>query len=388
MSVRPWLAVAALAAAAMACARSDAGPSEWAPVIRLVPSSADGPARVEVAGLPASVLDDIDDEELADAEWSALLRVSVSDEAPAVLGSYEVRDGALRFTPAFPFDPGREYAVRFDPAVVAPTPIRPPLSARVALPARTKEPSTVVAQIYPSSEIVPENLLRFYIEFSAPMGRGSGLEYIELLDESGRPVEAPFLPLDYEFWSPDRRRFTVFFDPGRVKDGILPNKQLGRPLHAGRTYTLIVRREWHDGDGLPLKQEFRRLLRVGPAQTQPLDTAAWQITSPPAGGRAPLVVAFRDPLDHGLLMRALGVRMNGSPVAGDVRVEPGERRWLFTPETAWRAGVYEVLALSILEDVAGNQIGRAFEVDNFDTVDKSPDPKTVLLPFRIPPPTS
>jgi hypothetical protein len=39
--------------------------------------------------------------------------------------------------------------------------------------------------------------------------------------------------------------------------------------------------------------------------------------------------------------------------------------------------------LSILEDRAGNQIGRAFEVDNFETVDKGPDPRTVMLPFRV-----
>ena len=43
----------------------------------------------------------------------------------------------------------------------------------------------------------------------------------------------------------------------------------------------------------------------------------------------------------------------------------------------------QLLALDILEDVAGNQIGRAFEVDNFDTVDKSPNPQTITLPFSI-----
>ena len=42
-----------------------------------------------------------------------------------------------------------------------------------------------------------------------------------------------------------------------------------------------------------------------------------------------------------------------------------------------------LLALDILEDVAGNQIGRAFEVDNFETVDKSPDPKSVSIPFTV-----
>ena len=48
---------------------------------------------------------------------------------------------------------------------------------------------------------------------------------------------------------------------------------------------------------------------------------------------------------------------------------------------AWRAGQYHLLALDTLEDVAGNQIGRAFEVDNFDTVDKSPNPQSITIPF-------
>jgi hypothetical protein len=59
------------------------------------------------------------------------------------------------------------------------------------------------------------------------------------------------------------------------------------------------------------------------------------------------------------------------------------RPWTFTPRQGWRPGSYEVLVLSILEDRAGNQIGRAFEGDNFDTVDKGPEPKTVTLPFLV-----
>ena len=45
-------------------------------------------------------------------------------------------------------------------------------------------------------------------------------------------------------------------------------------------------------------------------------------------------------------------------------------------------GTYHLLALDILEDVAGNQIGRAFEVDQFETVDRSPDPKSITIPFQ------
>jgi hypothetical protein len=54
-----------------------------------------------------------------------------------------------------------------------------------------------------------------------------------MVDERGRPVDIPFLPVQADFWNADHTRYTLFFDPGRVKQGILPNEQLGRPLRAG-----------------------------------------------------------------------------------------------------------------------------------------------------------
>ena len=83
--------------------------------------------------------------------------------------------------------------------------------------ARRARRTTVVAQVYPTSDVVPENQLRLYIHFSAPMGLKGGLDYIHLLDDAGSEVKDPFLPLDTEFWNDDRTRYTVFFDPGRAE---------------------------------------------------------------------------------------------------------------------------------------------------------------------------
>jgi hypothetical protein len=69
------------------------------------------------------------------------------------------------------------------------------------------------------------------------MGRTAGLGHIRLVDENGREVVDPFLPLDVAFWNDDRTRFTVFFDPGRVKRGILPNERMGWGLQ-GRPTTV------------------------------------------------------------------------------------------------------------------------------------------------------
>ena len=82
-------------------------------------------------------------------------------------------------------------------------------------------------------------------------------------------------------------------------------------------------------------------------------------------------------------MRALGVTRDGKEVEGDIAINELETGWTFTPKDPSRAGICGLLALDILEDLAGNQIGRAFEVDNFESVDKSPNPQTLTIPFYV-----
>ena len=382
MSVR-MLRAAAISTFLIATACSS-GNSVSTPAI-VLGNQTSGPSYVEVTGLSSAHLRAVRTAAFTNEQWARLFRVAISDTAPGMLGTYDVIDSTLRFTPQFPLDPGRPYIVRFDPSHLpgANAGAAPPIVATVTVPATHVVPSTTVARVYPSGDAVPENLLRMYIEFSGPMGRPTGIPHMKLLGPDGREIEGAFLPLDYEFWDRAHTRFTAFLDPGRVKSGILPNKQMGRALDAGRTVTLVISPEWRDEHGLPLKNEFRRVFKVAPPVQKPLDPRAWRIEPPAAGSRNALVVTFPKALDHGLLMRALGVTRDAVAIAGDVTVENAETRWLFTPREPWRAGQYDLLALDTLEDVAGNQIGKAFEVDNFDTVDKSPNPQRITVPFTV-----
>jgi hypothetical protein len=63
-----------------------------------------------------------------------------------------------------------------------------------------------------------------------------------------------------------------------------------------------------------------------------------------------------------LLLRAIGVRRDGAVLTGRVQVDAHETRWTMTPDALWQPGRYELIALGILEDLAGNRIGRAFEI--------------------------
>ena len=375
-----------LAATALLAAACTTRPDVPAHRIRLV---ADDPAvstpYIEVSGLSRSEVAALARIRESAGDWQRVLAVRVAGapaDQPSVAGKHLLHDRTIRFIPAFPLDPGRRYDVAFDPGPLGAT-ASASLSATVALPAAAPSPPTFVTQVFPSAEVVPENQLRMYIHFSAPMGRRGGLQHVALLDDREREVEDPFLPLDAEFWNDDRTRYTVFFDPGRQKRGILPNRQLGPSLVAGRRYTLVVRRDWVDGNGNPLRETFTRQFRVGPPDMEPLDPSRWRITAPAEATRDPLIVVFPAPLDHGLLLRAVGVRRDGQPVTGEVRVDERETRWTVTPAAPWARGRYELIALSFLEDLAGNRIGRAFEVDGFDRVDTQTVPEVIATPFNL-----
>jgi hypothetical protein len=311
-----------------------------------------------------------------------------SADRPAVLGTYTVGDGVLRFTPRFPFDPGQRYDVRLDlsqlPSSSAAAVWRSQIIATsVALPAREGRETTRVVAVFPGADDVPENLLRMYIVFSAPMSLGGASGHVQLLDEHERVVEDPFLPLDVDLWNDNRTRYTVLFDPGRVKRGILPNEEMGRALEAGRRYTLVVDDGWRDAAGQQLVAPFRRSFRAGPPADHALEPQAWRIEAPLAQTRDPLLVTFPASLDHGLLQRALTVSLNGERVTGDVQTDAGETRWRFSPAAPWRAGAYQLHASSILEDVAGNRIGRPFEVEKLAAGRLRSEARSAALPFVV-----
>ena len=56
------------------------------------------------------------------------------------------------------------------------------------LPKPVRKPTTVVAQVYPTANHLPENLLKFYLHFSAPMSQGDCYRHIKLLDAKGKAI--------------------------------------------------------------------------------------------------------------------------------------------------------------------------------------------------------
>ena len=315
---------------------------------------------------------------LNNPNFEAIFRVTVDKpDAPPIAGAYSMVEGALVFRPKYRLEPGLAYHATF--RLVNET-----ASGAFTAPKPKVEPTSYVERIYPSSSALPENQLKFYIHFSASMSRGEASKRIHLIEDGANEVKHPFLELDEELWDRDFRRFTLLFDPGRVKRDILPNREVGPPLKAGHSYTLVVDSDWKDATNVQLKEPFKKAFQAGPAERAPIDPKQWQILAPVPGTTGPLVVDFPRPLDAALLLRFLDVSdAKGNLIQGKVTLDNEERRWLFTPSTPWVASRYSIEVVSTLEDMAGNKIGRAFDVDRFEQVEQRVTSGTYSLPFTV-----
>ena len=354
------------------------------PLIQWVPAA--DRLNVEVSGLDETALAALRD--WPAEKWGALLAVRVQQEgAPPMLGAWSADPAArlIRFTPQFPLTPGVAYSAVFDPS-------RLPGAARAGrsitsgftVPARPRGPGTVVTNIFPSAPEVPENLLKFYLHFSASMSRGNIYDHIHLRNEAGKEVELPFLEIDEELWDPEMKRLTLFIDPGRIKREVRPLEEIGPALEEGRRFTIAIDAAWLDANGQPLAKKYERTFQVGPPDRTPIEPREWKIDPPSAGRFGALRVTFPEPIDHALALRLLQVtREDGTPVAGTAALADAERRWSFTPARPWQRGAHQLIVPGTLEDLAGNNVGKAFEEELLGPGTRRELGKTVKLPFVV-----
>ena len=377
------------------------------PRIRWVQRPGSDRVAVEVLDADPEILGPLGRSKLTPEQWSSFFSIVVADDSDLVkkktpiLGSYKrSAELAIVFEPRFPLEPGLKYRAEFNPVQLyatvppegggcslCPIPWEPRTKKIVvsefSLSARAAEATTSVAHVYPSRDELPENLLRFYVHFSAPMSRGEVYERVHLLDASGIPLESPFLELAEELWDPSGIRLTLQFDPGRIKKGLKPREEVGPILEAGKKYSLVIDRGWPDAQGNPLTAEYRKAFTAVPADETSPDPKSWKIHAPAARSREPLEVTFPESLHHAMLGRVLAVTdARTELVQGQIEIDRGETRWRFTPDVSWTPGPYALVVDQSLEDLAGNNITRPFEVDVFQKVERRATVETITLPFN------
>lgn len=98
-----------------------------------------------------------------------------------------------------------------------------------------------------------------------------------------------------------------------------------------------------------------------------------------------MTLEFNEPMDEALLDRMILVRdSTGHEIPGTFKIDHQETRWQFTPQGTWSPGNYLIEVDSALEDLAGNKIGRLFDVDLSGKIETTLRSPKIRLNFVVP----
>lgn len=305
-------------------------------------------------------------------DWKAIFPVQFGEKLdptlPSMLGKYEVKNQSVFFQPRFPFTQGKAYTAAFQSEVFSEKMgidcSEKTIIQSFEIPNSQPVIPTFLEQIYPTDSLLPMNLLKIYLYFSAPMRSGQAFEHLKLLNEKGEVVADPFLYLDKELWDKEGKRLTIWFDPGRIKRDLTPNEMFGLPLQTGQSYQLVADKNWQDIRGNSLKENFVKSFSVVENDRQQPKTTDWTIDFPKSGTPTALKIRFGEAMDYALLQNSLAIfNKKNEIVAGEVKIKNGEKEWWFLPKENWQAGTYTLRVAAVLEDLAGNNLNRLFDRD-------------------------
>lgn len=342
------------------------------PIFGLV--SNDGKSSITLRGLSVreyQFLKQLQSEEL-DSALRLYVDESLNDKETTktipVMGRTELRGDALVFVPRFPLVPGQAYVSIY----------HSPLSDRLVRSSplqleKQRESAPEIVGVFPSDPRLPRNLLRLYVHFSKPMKQGDAYQHLEIIQNDGRRLDLPFLEIAEELWDPSGTRLTLLLDPGRIKRGLVPNREVGPIFSIDQNYQLIIKCTWLDLNGTPLKHDYQKRFSIIPDFTDRIDPLSWELRAPKncnsshpldASSDDAIHILFPIPMDHALLARCIRVRSeNGTEIVGDIQIFHTEHQWSFRPRKGWQPGKYRIEIDPILEDISGNNILRPFEVE-------------------------
>jgi Bacterial Ig-like domain len=282
------------------------------------------------------------------------IRITVGDTSnESMLGEWADKGGRMLFTPMVPFTHGLRYSVIYKEKVVG--------SFDVPFYPNSKKPTL---SIYPSQDTLPENILKMYFQFTEPMVEGQSLKHVSLLNKNGDTLAGIFLELQPELWNTEGTMLTLWFDPGRIKRDLIPNRSMGNPLKDGERYTLRVSGKWKSKSGLMLQDSYSKSFVASARDEIVPDMDLWKLIEPVSGTTAPVSIYFSEPLDFSLIQSAIHVLdENKETVAGRIQSMNEETGIIFTPKATWEKGNYLLRVELRLEDLAGNNLSRPFDRD-------------------------
>jgi hypothetical protein len=238
-----------------------------------------------------------------------------------------------------------------------------------------------ILAIYPTTDSIPVNILRFYIQFSAPMQEMDILKHIKLSNEEGKNITGVFFENQYELWNENRTKVTLIVDPGRVKLGLLANNKMGRAFDVGKRYTLTIDSLLLDFNDQQLKENLTKTFLAVQADTIPPDTKIWQLTLPKVNTQDIITIDFKDKIDHISAQTLIKVFQNNKEIHGLISLTNKEQKYTFMPDKNWKKGSYQILLHASLEDIAANSVNQVFDHKPLDFNKK--DKGSLTLNFTI-----
>ncbi len=280
------------------------------------------------------------------------LKVTLANSNQNILGNLSEDGDAILFTPLIPLTPGLTYKIMQAGKFIG----------EIKVPVSNSNEAPHIIAVYPQGDTLPENNLKLYLQFSHAMLTGNAIDHITLLHGKDT-LQDVFLDLQPELWDTTGKVLTLWLDPGRIKRGLVLNRERGNPLKRGDNYQLIISSKWKDSRGLNL-QEYSKNFVAGPWDDQQPDINKWQLNLPLSGTKDPMVIKLNEPLDHYLLQESVTVlNSRGVPVQGTCSVSNNDGTWEFTPTQPWLAGNYILRVDARLEDLAGNNLNKVFDRD-------------------------
>jgi hypothetical protein len=217
--------------------------------------------------------------------------------------------------------------------------------------------------LLPHNDTLPANHLKLYLVFNQSMKEGGNMDLLELWDLSnGRKVSRPFLDLQPELWNYSGDTLTVWFDPGRIKRELIPNKTMGPVLHPGRKYEIRVLPGMMNALGVPIKDELQITFIAGVEDRSSPVPSQWEISRPKSGTAEVLSITFDEPLDPVTVLNyALIKDDKGDEFPGSYSLSHRSDTLYFKPLKNWQKGSYTILFDPKIEDFSGNRFNRLFD---------------------------
>lgn len=297
----------------------------------------------------------------SDIELGSFFDVHVEGSNVNMLGTYQLTDSSVVFIPRFLPDPEVTYIAYVNFNQVESRAEKGIRSFKFSFSQSTKSVTKVISFL-PDLDTLPSNVLRGYITFSRPMGLGNPYDYIKILGPDGQTLDEPFVVIPEGLWDQTRTRLTVLFHPGRIKRGVRPNMSKGAVFNKGATYVLRLSKKWTDAEGRPLAHDFSKSFYTKEAQRQRIDVSKWDMSLPDVSGLDPLILHTGHNLDPVLFLRMIEIQSSEHAVNGIW--ENHGTSYLFNPEKPWKGGTYLLKVAPKLEDICGNTLMSAFDVES------------------------